>query len=124
MPSERIWRASLESTDESINRLGPPLERHPLFPRRTNVHCVEVIGPAEIKMLTWERGAGRTLACGTGACASAVASHLNGFTGREVLVHLPGGDLQIDWREDSDTVYMTGPAAEVFTAMIRLPGAN
>jgi diaminopimelate epimerase len=108
------------ATEESINRLGPVLENHPLFPQRTNVHCVEVISPSEIKMLTWERGAGRTLACGTGASASAVASHLNGFTGRKVLVHLAGGDLTIDWQED-DSVMMTGPAAEVFTATIGIP---
>ncbi|MBC8135148.1 MAG: diaminopimelate epimerase [Fibrella sp.] len=108
------------ATEESINRLGPVLETHPLFPRRTNVHCVEVISPDEIKMLTWERGAGRTLACGTGASASAVASHLNGFTGRRVLVHLAGGDLTIDWQDD-DSVMMTGAATEVFTATIRIP---
>lgn len=110
------------ATEESINRLGPVLENHPLFPRRTNVHCVEVISPDEIKMLTWERGAGRTLACGTGASASAVASHLNGFTGRRVLVHLAGGDLTIDW-QDNDSVMMTGPATEVFTATIGIPDA-
>ncbi len=110
------------ATEESINRLGPVLETHPLFPRRTNVHGVEIISPDEIKMLTWERGAGRTLACGTGASASAVAAHLNGFTGRRVLVHLAGGDLTIDWRDD-DTVLMTGPATEVFTATIGIPDA-
>lgn len=110
------------ATEESINRLGPVLENHPLFPRRTNVHCVEVISPDEIKMLTWERGAGRTLACGTGASASAVASHLNGFTGRRVLVHLAGGDLTIDW-QDNDSVMMTGSATEVFTATIGIPDA-
>jgi diaminopimelate epimerase len=108
------------ATDAIIDTLGPKLEKHPRFPRRTNVHAVEVISPTEIKMLTWERGAGRTLACGTGACASAVASHLNGQTGRQVLVHLPGGDLHIDWSEADDHVYMTGPAAEVFTGEIAL----
>lgn len=107
------------ATDETINRLGPLVEKHPIFPRRTNVHEVEVISPSEIKMLTWERGAGRTLACGTGACGSAVASNLNGLTGRRVLVHLPGGDLNIEWADD-DHVYMTGPAAEVFTGEIAL----
>ena len=107
-------------TEESINELGPVLEKHPLFPRRTNVHSVEVIRPDEIKMLTWERGAGRTLACGTGACASAVAAHLNGHTGRRVLVHLAGGDLLIEW-EENGPVFMTGSATEVFTATIALP---
>ncbi|HVK02340.1 MAG TPA: diaminopimelate epimerase [Armatimonadaceae bacterium] len=107
------------ATEESIDRLGPALEKHPLFPRRTNVHEVEVVSPSEIKVLTFERGAGRTLACGTGACASVVAAHLNGRTGRRVLVHLLGGDLQIDWSDD-DHVYMTGPAVEVFTGTISL----
>lgn len=93
---------------------GPELERHPLFPRRVNVHFVQVNGPDEITMRTWERGAGITLACGTGACACAVASHLRGFTGREVLVHLPGGELHIRYAEDGH-VFMTGPAAFVFT---------
>jgi diaminopimelate epimerase len=108
-----------EVTEESIDRLGPAIEKHPLFPRRTNAHAVEVVSPSEIKMLTWERGAGRTLACGTGACASVVASHVNGLTGRRVLVHLLGGDLQIDWSDD-DRVYMTGPAVEVFRGTISL----
>jgi diaminopimelate epimerase len=106
-------------TENIINHLGPPLEVHPLFPRRTNVHAVEIIHRDEIKMLTWERGAGRTLACGTGACACAVAAHLNGYTGRSVLVHLAGGDLWIDWEQDG-SVYMTGPAETVFTGTITL----
>jgi diaminopimelate epimerase len=106
-------------TDEIIDTLGPKLEHHSLFPRRTNVHVVEIVSPTEIKMLTWERGAGRTLACGTGACACLVASHLNGKTERKALVHLAGGDLTIDWRAD-DHVYMTGPATEVFTGTISL----
>jgi diaminopimelate epimerase len=110
------------ATDALINEVGPLLEVHPLFPRRTNVHAVEVLGPAEIKMLTWERGAGRTLACGTGACGSVVASALNGKTGRRVLAHLPGGDLTIHWSEEDGHVYMTGPAAEVFTGTIALDG--
>jgi diaminopimelate epimerase len=107
------------ATEETINRLGPLLENHERFPRRTNVHLVEVYSPDEIKMLTWERGAGRTLACGTGACASVVASHLNGKTGRDVIVHLLGGDLRIRWADD-DHVYMTGPATEVFTGIMNL----
>lgn len=108
-----------EATDELINRIGPKLEVHPLFPRRTNVHAVQVLGSDEIKMLTWERGAGRTLACGTGACACAVASALNGKTGRRVLAHLPGGDLLIEWEQDGP-VYMTGAAEFVFTGVISL----
>jgi diaminopimelate epimerase len=108
-----------DASDALIDRLGPPLEKHSLFPRRTNVHAVQILGPSEIKMLTWERGAGRTLACGTGACACAVASALNGLTGRTVLAHLPGGDLKIEWGED-DHVYMTGPATHVFTGVMAL----
>lgn len=107
------------ATDEIINTLGPVLETYPLFPRRVNVHAVEVLGRNEIKMLTWERGAGRTLACGTGACACVVASALNDQTDRRVLAHLPGGDLHIEWASD-DHVYMTGPAAEVFTGTLTL----
>ena len=102
-----------------IEQVGPPLENHPLFPRRTNVHAVQVLGDSELRMVTWERGAGRTLACGTGACACVVASALNGRTGRRVRAHLPGGDLLIEWGDD-DHVYMTGPATEVFTGSITL----
>jgi diaminopimelate epimerase len=102
-----------DATDDLINRVGPKLEKHLLFPRRTNVHAVQILADDEIKMLTWERGAGRTLACGTGACACAVASALNGKTGRRVLAHLPGGDLLIEW-EENGPVTMTGPATFVF----------
>lgn len=108
-----------EAQDSVINTLGPIIETHPAFPRRTNVHAVQVNSRDELTMLTWERGAGRTLACGTGACACAVAAALNDKTGRRVLTHLPGGDLLIEWETD-DHVYMTGPAAEVFTGTISL----
>jgi diaminopimelate epimerase len=108
------------ATEDAINTLGPLLENHPLFPKRTNVHLVEVIQKTEIKILTWERGAGRTLACGTGACACGVAGVLNQLTGRKITAHLPGGDLEIDWSEADNHVYMTGPATEVFTATIEL----
>jgi diaminopimelate epimerase len=109
-----------ETSEERINTFGALLENHPVFPKRTNVHEVQVLSPTEIRMLTWERGAGRTLACGTGACASVVASVLNGKTERTVLVHLPGGDLQIEWTSDDAPVYMTGPATEVFTGTLTL----
>ena len=95
--------------------VGPGIERHPSFPRRVNVHFVRVIGPGEVRMWTWERGSGVTLACGTGACAVCVAGVLTGRTGRSVLAHLPGGDLDLAWPEDSGPVFMTGPATEVFT---------
>lgn len=93
--------------------VGPAIEKHLLFPRKTNVEFIEVNSPKEITMKVWERGAGPTLACGTGACASAVAAVLNHKTERAVTVHLPGGDLFIEWQLDNH-VYMTGPATYVF----------
>lgn len=92
---------------------GPAIENHELFPNRTNVHFVQALGRSHIRQLTWERGAGRTLACGTGACACAVAGFLTGTSERIVTVTLPGGDLQIEYT-DSGRVFMTGPCAKVF----------
>lgn len=100
-------------TKVPLTTLGPKLERHPLFPRGTNVNFVEVVDDSHIKVRTWERGAGATLACGTGCCASAVMAHENGLTGREVDVAVYLGTLHISYSEDG-TVFMTGPAAEVF----------
>ncbi len=96
-----------------VETLGPLVEHHPVFPRRTNVEFIQVLGPAELRMRVWERGAGITLACGTGACASLVAAARTGRSGRHATVHLPGGDLLIEWSDDNH-VYMTGPAVEVF----------
>jgi diaminopimelate epimerase len=96
-----------------VTHYGPLLEHHAQFPRRTNVEWIEWLNRHEIRQRTWERGSGETLACGTGACAAAVASVLNGKTDRAVTVHLLGGDLEIEWAEDNH-VYMTGPAVEVF----------
>lgn len=96
-----------------VETVGPMVERHALFPRRTNVEFIQVLGPEELKMRVWERGAGETLACGTGACASLVAAARTGRTGRSATVHLRGGDLQIEWAENNH-VYMTGPAVTVF----------
>jgi len=96
-----------------FERLGPAVEKHSLFPRKTNVEFIEVNSPQDLTMKVWERGAGPTLACGTGACASAVAAVLNHKTERAVTVHLPGGDLFIEWGLDNH-VYMTGPATYVF----------
>ncbi len=107
-----------------LEGLGPMIENDVLFPRRTNVEFVRVIGPDEIEVKVWERGAGPTLACGTGACASLVASVLNSKTGREATVRLPGGDLKVEWREEDNRVYMTGPAAFVFSGEITLPGTE
>lgn len=97
-----------------LQHVGPTLELHPMFPNRVNVHVFRADADDEITMRTWERGSGITLACGTGACAVLVAAHLTGKTGREALVHLPGGDLRIEWREADRHIYMTGPAVEVF----------
>lgn len=107
-------------TDESINSIGPVLEKHYRFPRKTNVHEVQVLSASHLHMLTWERGAGRTLACGTGACSVAVAAHLNGFSSRSVNITLAGGDLQILWDEATNHVFMTGPATLVYTGSIEL----
>ncbi|MCE9605214.1 MAG: diaminopimelate epimerase [Planctomycetia bacterium] len=96
-----------------LEAIGPVLENHPIFPRRINVHFVEVRGPRELTMRTWERGSGITLACGTGASAVCVAGALTGRHERQVLAHLPGGDLELRWADD-DHLYMTGPAVEVF----------
>jgi diaminopimelate epimerase len=106
-----------EITDGQVLGDGPRIERHPLFPRRTNVEFVKVLSRKKIEMRVWERGTGETLACGTGACAAAVAAALNGLTGREVEVKLLGGALLVDWRETDGTVLMTGPAEEVFSGV-------
>ena len=100
-----------------LTRFGPAIENHKSFPQRTNVHFVQICGPGEIIARTWERGAGVTLACGTGACACVVASVLNNKTSRSVEVHLPGGDLRIEWTGDN-RILMTGPADEVFEGEI------
>jgi diaminopimelate epimerase len=100
---------------DPVVRFGPLIEHHPVFPRRTNVHFVKVHSPTEVTMRTWERGSGITLACGTGACAVCVAGVLSERTGRKLLAHLPGGDLELHWSEQDQCVYKTGPATEVFT---------
>jgi len=99
---------------------GPELEKHELFPAKTNVEFVQVLGRDELIMRVWERGAGITLACGTGACATLVASVLNAHTDRKATIHLLGGDLLIEWREQNNHVYMTGPATEVFSGQIAI----
>ncbi|MCA9286830.1 MAG: diaminopimelate epimerase [Phycisphaerales bacterium] len=106
-----------------LARLGPLVERHGAFPRRMNVHLVEVHDSGEATMRTWERGSGITLACGTGASAVCVAGVLVGRTDRRLLAHLPGGDLVLEWREADRHVLMTGPATEVFTGTWQHGGA-
>jgi diaminopimelate epimerase len=97
-----------------LEQLGPKLEHWDQFPKRTNVHFVQVHSPSEVTMRTWERGSGITLACGTGACAVCVAGVLTGRTERRIIAHLPGGDLELHWNEADNHVYKTGPATEVF----------
>ena len=116
VPHTIVFVDNLDSTD--IVTLGREIEKDPLFPEKTNVNFVEVINDHEIKIRTWERGAGSTLACGTGSCASAVASHLNGKTGKVVTVHVTLGDLLVEWIDG--IVYMTGTANHVFEGEITL----
>ena len=97
-----------------LEEMGPKFENHERFPNRVNTEFVRVIDRRTAEMRVWERGSGETLACGTGACAVAVACGLNGFTEDEVTVRLLGGDLQIRWDREKDTVFMTGPAEVVF----------
>jgi diaminopimelate epimerase len=102
-----------------LERIGPSFENHPFFPNRINTEFVKVLGPHEVRMRVWERGAGETWACGTGACAVGVVGALTGRTERKLTVHLLGGDLVIEWRSDN-RVYMTGPAEEVFQGVAEL----
>ncbi len=103
-----------------LEQIGPAFEHHPWFPNRINTEFVQVLDRDQVKMRVWERGSGETMACGTGACAVAVAGALNELTNPEVTVHLLGGDLKIQLDEEADTVYMTGPAETVFTGEIEL----
>lgn len=97
-----------------LERFGPAIEHHSLFPSRINVHFVQVDKPAEFRMRTWERGSGITMACGSGACACCVATVLTGRGERICTAHLPGGELELNWCQEDNCVYMTGPAVEVF----------
>ncbi|MGD9677870.1 MAG: diaminopimelate epimerase [Vulcanibacillus sp.] len=103
-----------DAVNFDIEKWGPMIEKNSLFPRKTNVEFITVKSNNELIMRVWERGVGQTLACGTGACATAVASVLVGKSSRDVLVHLKGGDLNIVWDEKDNRVYMTGEAKEVF----------
>jgi len=101
-----------------LERFGAALEVHPAFPARTNVHFVQVLSPDHLQMRVWERGAGPTLACGTGACATLVVCHRLDLAGRSARLDLPGGPLWIDWDAGSDHLFMTGPAEAVFDAVV------
>jgi diaminopimelate epimerase len=102
-----------ELTDQWVLDIGPKIENDGHFPKRVNAEFVRVLSPSEMQMRVWERGSGETLACGTGACAVCVAGVLTGRTQRKVLMHLSGGDLELEWAADNH-VYMTGEAVEVF----------
>jgi len=117
VPHTIIFVDNLNAID--VKGIGPTIEKHPLFPKGTNVNFVEVIDRNRVKLRTWERGAGATLACGTGSCATAVAAFLNEYTDRTVAVELQYGELLIEWAKDG-TVYMTGPAEESFSGEINL----
>ena len=102
-----------------LAEIGPIIELDAHFPNRTNIEFVDIINDHEIRIIVWERGAGATLACGTGACASVAAAVINGKTEKKVLVHLPGGDLEIEWQDDGH-ILMRGPAEKVFEGKYRL----
>ncbi|MBD3174354.1 MAG: diaminopimelate epimerase [Armatimonadia bacterium] len=102
-----------------LAHLGPAIEHHEEFPERTNVHLVQVIADDELSLRVWERGAGLTLACGTGACAATVAGAVSGRSGRQAVVHMPGGDLRIHWKPEGN-VLMRGPAVTAFVGEIEL----
>ncbi|WP_195451292.1 diaminopimelate epimerase [Anaeromassilibacillus sp. 1001302B_160321_C8] len=132
-PSGNVWRVTCVSMGnphavifvddvEGVNlpAIGPEMEKHAMFPERANIEFAQVTGPHEVQMRVWERGSGETLACGTGACACAVASVLTGKTDRDVTVHLRGGDLHVFWDPDTDDVYMEGPAAFVFDGTVEI----
>ena len=115
-PHAVVFVADVESAPGQ--RLGPAIERHPAFPNRVNVEFAAPRDRRRIRQRTWERGAGETLACGSGACAVAVVSMLRGAAEREVTIELRGGELRISWTDEGAGVLMTGPAEEVFTGRI------
>ena len=104
----------------SVEVLGPVLERHPLFPERANIGFAQVLAPDRIRLRVWERGAGLTRACGSGACAALVNAHRRGLAGRRAAIQLDGGTLEIAWREKDGHVLMTGPTTTTFTGLIDL----
>ena len=119
-PHAIVYMTDIDNLE--IEKIGPSFENHVAFPDRVNTEFVEVIDSHTLKMRVWERGAGETLACGTGACAVAVASILNGYVVKDqpVTIKLLGGDLEIFWDQQKNTVFMTGPAEVVFDGEIKL----
>ena len=103
-----------------VQKYGKIIENLDAFPQRTNVEFINIVDKNNVSMRVWERGAGETLACGTGACASVVASVINEYTSRKVFVHLLGGILEIEWSDENNHVYMTGPAVTVFEGVLTI----
>ena len=111
----------VEDTEKfDVEKYGKVLEVDKAFPNKTNVEFIQIVDKNHVKMRVWERGAGETLACGTGACATAVACYLNGKTNRNVEVELLGGKLYIEWNEENNHIYMTGPAVTVFEGVLEI----
>jgi diaminopimelate epimerase len=117
-PHATFFVDDLDALD--IPALGPALERHPIFPDRANIGFAQVLSPDHIRLVMWERGAGMTLACGSGACATIVNAARRGLTGRRARITMPGGDLEMEWREADGHVLMTGPVATAFTGALDL----
>lgn len=115
-PHAVVFMEEVQNLD--IESIGPKFENHPRFPQRTNTEFVKVLDQNTVEMRVWERGAGETLACGTGCCATLVACVLNGLTGCHITVKLLGGELEIEWDRETDLIYMTGPATTVFEGEI------
>lgn len=115
-PHAVIFTTGIKDLD--LPAIGPKFEKHPIFPRKTNTEFIEVIDRQTLNMRVWERGAGETLACGTGACAAAVAAILNNYCDRKIKIHLLGGDLEIEWSKENNHVYMTGEAVTVFEGQL------
>lgn len=117
-PHAVVFMEDVKNLD--IEKIGPYFENHARFPKRVNTEFVKIIDRHNVEMRVWERGTGETLACGTGCCATVVACVLNGLTDRNVTVHVLGGDIQIEWKEAENIVYMTGPAVTVFEGEINI----
>ena len=109
-----------KATDYLVRTIGSQVEVFERFPEKANVEFIEVLSKNEMNMRVWERGAGETLACGTGACATLVAAVLNGKTENKALIHLMGGDLTIEWNRDTNHIFKTGPAKLVFNGVLTL----
>lgn len=115
-PHAVIFTTGIKDLDLPV--IGPKFEKHPIFPRKTNTEFIEVVDRQTLNMRVWERGAGETLACGTGACAATVVAILNDYCDRKIKIHLLGGDLEIEWSKDNNHVYMTGEAVTVFEGQL------